>query len=322
MREGGSDGDAPAGCGVCGPGQYCNSTSRTCAPCGDLSRLQFGAPTKLSAPSAGPSQNQNFPREIVRANYTGLLYSFDSQAATGVDIAFAQGTSPGWPAGMAIPAPIAAAGIDEAPLPMPLGLDLAFLYDSEEAGVRGIYAAGVGGTLSRTLFGEPATAINSGGNNYHLAAQIVSATGTPTSIGRLWWTTDRATAMGAGGVRLVTANQLDKLAVDVPIVQANNCHTGGDLEPWVVPAGNVLFFSSLIYVGTGCTDNGDAKRRLSFTQVDPMTGQQVGRAAAVGWHNTGFDDHAPSLTADMCALLFASNRDGGTDMDLYISPRN
>jgi hypothetical protein len=320
MRDGAID--APASCGACGPGQYCNSTTHTCAACSDLSRLQFGAPTKLSLPSAGPGANQNFPREIAHGTYTGLVYSFDSPM-TGVDIAFAQGTSPMWPAGMPLPSPIAAAGIDEAPFPLPTAIDIVFLYDSAEAGVRGIYAASTGGAASRTLFGDPGTALNASGNNYHVAAQILNQAGGASSIGRLWWTTDRATTMGAGGVRLVSANRSDPLAADVPLVQANNCRTGGDVEPWVVPGGNVLFFSSLIYLSPpACTDNGDAKRRLSFTQVDPMTGQQIGRATAVGWHTTGFDDHAPSLTADMCALLFASNRDGGTDMDLYVSPRN
>jgi hypothetical protein len=314
MRDGALD--VPASCGSCGPGQYCNSTTHVCVACSDLSRLQFGAPTKLSLPSAGPGANQNFPREIAHGTYTGLVYSFDSPM-TGVDIAFAQGSASTWPAGMPLPSPIAAAGIDEAPFPLPTALDAVFLYDSEEAAVRGIYAASTGGAASRTLFGDPGTALNASGNNYHVAAQILGG-----AISRLWWTTDRATTMGAGGVRLVTANRTDALAVDVPIVQANNCRTGGDLEPWVVPGGNVLFFSSLIYSGSACTDNIDGKRRLSFTQVDPMTGQQVGRATGINVHTMGFDDHAPSLTADMCALLFASNRDGGTDMDLYISPRN
>jgi hypothetical protein len=307
----------------CGPGQYCNGSNRTCTACSDLSRLQFGPPSKLEPTSAGPAQNQSFPREASRANFRGLLYSFDSQAQTGIDIAFASGAPPTWPTGTALPAPIAAVGVDEAPLPMNSGLDFAFLFDGENTGVRGIYAAGMGaGGWTRTLFGAPGTALNAGGNNYHVAAQIISGMGMPDAIGRMWWTTDRASPIGAGVVRLATAYRTDASAVDVPMVQNNGCHTGGDLEPWVVPSGNVLFFSSLIYVGTTCSDNGDAKRRLSYTQVDPATGQQVGRATAVSWHVTGFDDRAPSLTVDMCSLLFASDRDGGGELDLYISGRN
>jgi hypothetical protein len=306
---------------ACGAGQYCNSTSRTCASCSDLSRLSFGAPTKLAAPSAGPGQNQNFPREAARANFTGLLYSLDSQGPTGIDVAFAPGAASSWPIGTALPAPISSVGIDEAPLPLGAGIDFAFLYDADNSGVRAIYAAGMSAGWSRNLFGDPMTALNAAGNNYHVAAQVVGGASMANAIGRLWWATDRPSLAGMNGPRLVTALLADTSVVDVPIVQANGCHTGGDLEPWVIPGGNVLFFSSLIYVGAACTDVGDGKRRLSFTQVDPSTGLQVGRASAAGSHSTGYDDHAPSLTADMCARLFASNRDG-SDLGIYLAPRN
>jgi hypothetical protein len=256
---------------------------------------------------------------------SGLLYDFDAGGANGVDIAFAQGRATSWPTGAALS--ISSIGIDEAPLPMPPSVDFTFLFDTEMSGRRYVYAASPGlmpGTWARGGYGDANSALNSAGNNYHVAARFVGAAGAaPNAVGRLWWITDRPGAMGAGTVRLVTAaNLMDTVAVDVPTVQANGCHTGGDLEPWVVPDGSVLFFSSLIYVGTTCNDDGDGKRRLSYVPLDAMSGQPTGRAVAIGHHMTGYDDRAPSLTADLCTLLFATDRDGGTDLDIYAMPRN
>jgi hypothetical protein len=314
--------DASAGCPACPAGQYCNMSTRSCAKCGDLSRLAFGTPRKLVAPSAGPGRDQVFAREASRSGWTGLVYGFANQGNP--DIAFASGTTGVWPTGTALPPPVSSAGFDDAPLPMPDPVDITLLYDTEVNNRRMIYLAlySSNGTWSTGRYGPDSWTLNSSGNNYHVAAL---RSGSASGGLRLWWTTDRQD-VGVGQPRLVTTDPLVPAApVDVPIVLSSGCHTKGDLEPWVAPDGTVLFFSSLpLGAGGACDTRGDDSRHLYFTRLDPATGQQSAgdRALAIGVHAVGFDDRAPSLTTDMCSLLFSSDRDAGNELDIYIAPRN
>jgi hypothetical protein len=261
----------------------------------------------------------------VRTSLTGLLYTFNQGATGGVDIAFSMGTVlNAFPAGTALPTPVSATEIDEAPLPMPQAIDFAFLYDARVSGRRTIFYASQGGAGWQSGPYAVGTAVGASGDNYHIAAQ---RDGMPPQIGRLWWVTnhDPNGSGGGGTTRLVTSPPSSATSVDVPIALPGGCHTReSDLQPWVTPNGRLLLISSHDYRGAQCASTSDDRRHLFAVPVDPANGQPVAGMPTTDFdylHVMGFHDQAPSLTFDSCNLLFASDRDGGTELDVFMAPR-
>jgi hypothetical protein len=261
-----------------------------------------------------------FPRQAVQASYTGLFYAVD-----GTDIAFTPGARPSdWNMGTSVP--VSSAPFDPAPLPLPDGMQfLRFLYESKPLGRRMIFAAYEGPDGRQSVDMGLFSAMNAAGDNFHAAIQTQLYPKDPPMVSRIYWTTNRDSTGGSTGpTRLVTSAGGPGF-VGVPIELSPGCPTTEpDLEPWLTPDGGLLLVSSHGASEKGCISSNDG-RRIYLVFTDRQTGQQMTGAHTIDLsylHASGFDDRGPSLTSDMCTLLFASDRGAKEDFDIYAAQRD
>jgi hypothetical protein len=103
---------------------------------------------------------------------------------------------------------------------------------------------------------------------------------------------------------------------------SNACTLQGNLSAWVTPDGKWLLFSSQLHDGSDCSKLADTGRpHLFYTEVDPVTGQQVGLTREIPVDQINDAGHVnPSLSPDLCVLLF-TDQSKSPDSELYAAVR-
>jgi hypothetical protein len=324
--------DAGAACPTCPDGSYCNPTTSQCVSCTDLSRFQFGAGTKIGA-SSGPGNNQVFPRAQSDGQGWRLLYRYtsptnaaNSNIASSPNAPWASGT---FPSGGGINTD----ALESGPLGLAPGTTVPgvaantyqvlfdrFSSSGSGSGKRSIYAAdGIDAGSATVLTG----AINQGVDDYHVAYAYQTASPGPN---RFYWTSTRPSSTGSvTALRTMPAG--GGTVTTVAILMPSGCHSRTqDMAPWITPDGTRLLFHSQEQDQTAScgTPLYSGQQRLYWITVDPSTGAPAGGVKAVdltGMVGGSGQFQTPSLTPDMCALLYASDG-GGSDYDLFQATRN
>jgi hypothetical protein len=170
-----------------------------------------------------------------------------------------------------------------------------------------------------TLTGEtdlPAPLSPGGHDDYSAAAA--------TSLGRLFWmsTRDGPPRLRTG---IIDTGDGDVFVdIEVPTRSGNGTcpRDGDDATPWVTPDGRRMFFRSFP-LDDDCQPLEAATTDLFVVPLEPNSGTPPLRAIALDSLNeVGSTETDPSLSADSCAIYFASDRGApGGGFKLYRAPR-
>jgi hypothetical protein len=308
---GGSAGSLIGSCD-CPAGSYCRDASRDCFACSDLSRVKFTSPERLTTLSDN-GQGSRFPRSGSTA--TDLLYRFDG---VGLRYTTDASTSPGGYLSATDPTDSAPLLLDAAVSGLTTEFKVFnFVFDRAEGDApRSIYFAQWNDGLQKL---ERASApFNTDAGDYSMAVARHPEGGVPRAF---WMSRRDATAESPLPMLLTALLALDAAsdAVSLSIGRAKpicdpkdstSDDIDPDLTPWVTPDAKLLLLST-----TGQDDScqlSGQKKDLYSVLLQPELGQPAPDSPArlLIDVNGPDDDTDPSLSADMCELYFASNRDG------------
>jgi len=309
--SGGSAGSTVGSCD-CPAGSYCRDASRDCFACNDLSRIKFTTPERLTTLSDN-GQGSRFPRS--GSTSSDLLYRFDG---VGLRYTTDASTSPGRNLSATDPTDSAPLLLDAAVSGVTTEFKIFnFVFDRAEGDApRALYFAQWNDGLQKL---ERASApFNADAGDYSMAV----ARHPDGDIPRAFWMSRRdATASSSPSILLTAPLASDAASEGVslsigrakPVCDPKDDTSQGidpDLTPWVTPDAKLLLLST-----TGqdesCKLTGQ-KKDLYSVLLQPELGQPApdSPAHALLDVNGPDDDTDPSLSADMCELYFASNRDG------------
>ena len=310
MANGGSSGSAGSPTGgsggmpcVCPPTEYCRGGQ--CFPCSDLGSLDFGEPELVLDDPALPLR---FPRTgdtpgslFYRGGDEGGGHLFYTANAANLGAAIGNND---------VRQQSGALFVGE------LGRSFNVIFDQTNDAGRIMRAATWNGG---SLTGEtdlPAP-LSPGGHDDYSAA-------TATSLGRLFWMSTRDGPARLRTGKIDTGDGDVVLEIDVPTRSGSgNCpRNGDDATPWVSPDGRRMFFRSFP-LSDDCQPLEAATTDLFVVALEPTTGVPPLPALALDSLNeVGSTETDPSLSADFCAIYFASDRDApGSDFKLYRAPR-
>jgi hypothetical protein len=308
----GGTGGAPAGCDPpCQSGQYCSATTNKCTNCTDLSSIQFSAPAKLGVGLSNVNYSAYYPRTR-GANSDIYLAVAMSPTNSQVETAMFLSPTKGWGPAMSITPILASMASDSAPLYLDDGAALAglkpsnvmdgqpvLLFDSTRTfGKRQVYAWVPGVSNSPQLVTLPGT------DTTYEVSQVAVAWQTK----RFFWISNADSKPR----RLMTALPSDSMWQEVPIQLDNGCHAPLADSPWVTPEGNVIFFASdEPDPNNSCKPKAINKPHLYRAFLDP-SGQPTDPAMRVFPQDDSID-FSPSLTGDLCSLVF-TRVDGNTSV--------
>jgi len=308
MSSGGSSGSAGSGAGsggmpcTCPPTQYCRGGQ--CLQCSDLGTLDFGEPEVVLD---DPSLALRFPR--TGDTPSSLFYRAGDDGAARLFYT-ANATDLGTPIGNdAVPE-------ESGPLFVgALGRSFNVIFDQTSDAGRIMRAATFGGG---SLTGEtdlPAPLSPGGHDDYSAAAA--------TSLGRLFWmsTRDGPPRLRTGMIDTGDGDVVLEIAVPTRSGSSTCPRDGDDATPWVTPDGRRMFFRSFP-LGDDCQPLDAATTDLFVVPLEPNSGTPPLPAIALdNLNEVGSTETDPSLSADFCAIYFASDRAPGSDFRLYRAPR-
>jgi Tol biopolymer transport system component len=300
--SGGSAGEPTAGSGGSGGGQTCDCKDGEycrggkCRSCDDFGRFSFGKPELLATiPSMARYPRVGDGPNVLFYSLDGIHRTPDLNSEAGVNV-----SAPGSPRQIA-PLYIEKSGN--------LGFNLLFTQFDEDAAPALYRATWDGSALTPpTRFENP---VNTGSGDY-----------SPAFAGsRFFWVSERG-----GDPRLYTFTIGDSNVTEVePNIRnglGSSCRAESpDFAPWVTPDGEHLLFSALP-AGDDCDPVPGAAADLFVGLLDPSSGELVQAASPLNINVEGDSAETdPSLSADLCTLYFASNREGA-GYRIYRARRN
>ncbi|MEZ4371374.1 MAG: hypothetical protein R3B07_11145 [Polyangiaceae bacterium] len=305
---GGSAGAGGAtGCATeCLMGEYCDEDTNKCTSCATIAgRLRFGPPTRLPLNNS-TGVDERFPRIAD----DGTLWYTRGDGGGGYAIVKLSPPYSGSPSveyqngSGYVPR-----GIDGE------GLRFDAAFDTKEMdGTRKLVGVADNGSPSELGSLNQIVGAGSATLDYSIAV----------GPGRVWWMSDRVVAGQAGGPHLHTGQPGIVFNIDyVPLVLEDDCHTQSpDLTPWVGKAGNLMLLSAQSLSSTStCVASVDAPKDLYWTLLD-NAGQQTGKAKRIELSDPTLDDTEPSLSPDLCTIVYARSESAGTEAhDLYTATR-
>jgi hypothetical protein len=307
----GSAGNATGGSGgmacSCPPTEYCRGGE--CQPCSELATLDFGEPELVLD---DPSRSLRFPRVgdtpsslFYRAGNDGSGRLFYTANASTLGVAIGNDAVPEQSGPLFVRA---------------LGRSFDFIFDQTNnptsADGRIMRATTWNGS---SLTGEtdmPAPLSPGGHKDYSAAAA------TTTMPPRLFWmsTRDGPPRLRTGSIDTGEGNVVD---IDVPKRSGTGTcvRDGDDATPWVTPEGHRMFFRSFP-LGDSCQALDATTTDLFVVPLVPGSGVPTLPAVALASLNeVGSTETDPSLSADFCAIYFASDRGSPGDFKLYRAAR-
>jgi hypothetical protein len=322
-----SSSGGPPGCvagavGACGAGNYCEKGAAMCRSCADLSRLVFHAPKAvvLGTPTTGTTAAYARTDADSGALYFTYLDRSSSIPRGRTAVAPSAPLPLAWGSWDFAPPPVNADGQSTAPLYLhdpsmlaglvdPGALDIttpAILFDSDRAGggLVQIFAVNVGSSLLAHV------ALPAGTRD----ARVAAAPGAVPP--RFWYLSDA----GVAAPRLVTVAAGASAAKPVTITLDKGCPGAAIDAPWATPDGNHLLFGAA-YPDAACDPTTSAPAHLFHARLDDE-GQQLASTPAqrIFPDDDAVRDGMPSLSADLCFLLF-SRFDADADGALYAAVR-
>jgi hypothetical protein len=323
--QGGSSGNGGGGSGsggspptcICEPGEYCQVTTNTCRLCSDFSRLAFAAPEKIATISSSTAGQQRFPR--VGASETELFY----RAGPSGDEKIWQ--TPDYTAGYGT---VASEGgqIDSGALFLGVGAEPNLIFDRVETQTtRRVVTATWNGTLSNMQLAPVPLNPDSGASSDYSIAVAGSPGG---NASRAFW---MSTRFGAGPSLVtaeLTAADAEVVSLMIPTPGGLTCsRSGADATPWVTPNGDFMLFRAFPMDDNCQPTDGDATDLYAAILV-PGTGQPPPATTAIPLadvnRSTGSSSETdPSLSADLCALYYASDSGEGVyEFDIFRAVRH
>lgn len=290
---------------TCAPTEYCRGGE--CLPCSELSTLDFGEPELLLDDPAGPIR---FPRS--GDTPSSLFYRFGDEGSGRLFYT---------PSARAVGAFVGNPDIAQQSGPLfvgALGRPFNVLYDQPNSMHRIMRAATWRDSTLGSETDMPSPLGPAGWDTYSIAVA------TALNPARLFWMSNRYGPTDVFTGLIDSGDGDDTLSIDVP--QRNSSATcprdNGDATPWVSPDGRRMFFRALPVDGA-CQPIDGATTDLFVVPLVPETGAAAQPAVELEILNeVGTTETDPSLSADLCTLYFASDRDApGSDFKLYRAPR-
>jgi hypothetical protein len=307
-------------------GDYCapNGGSATCVSCSDTSRFAFGKAVNL--PVTPLTNAAIYPRI---APNSGDLYFTQEDKGPPVHFGIVSAVLPPqakmWNAWAPEPAPINGAANSSGPLYIADSSGLSnivqtalvqtgndkpvLLWDSDrDTGKREIFAVNPG-------VGTQASLVKLNTTGLHDSRVAVASGKSPL---RLWWMSDTGAVMPD---RLVTAPADNSTPMPVPMALESGCHAASVDNPWVTADGTLLLFDAVRPDLANCGLAATMVHHLFYSPVGADGQQPSGaKAKALLPGDPLTYDVTPSLTPDMCYLLF-SRVDATGNVTLSIAAR-
>ena len=319
---GGTGGAAGCTPNACPPDQYCSADTSACAPCSDVGRFHFGQPIPTGVTVSTPNTVPLYPRVD---EDTGNLYLVARESNQN-HLEIAPVSKSAWSS--ASPLTQLAAGMYQ---------DSGPLYLRSPNLLTGLVDDGVADAGAPVLLFD-SDRINIMGKRRIFA--VVLQSGTPKSLNlpdgaslqsgiamamnvsppRFWWLSGETLSPP-----LVTFVATDNAPTPVAITLLDSgCPVISASAPWVTPGGERLLFASPRYATPPACAVPDATVTHLYQVPIDATGQPLDDAGAelVFPDDLTSVDTTPSLTPNMCTLLFARTNALGTDTRIFAAPRD